>query len=378
MIRAASLRSLDAIAAARLDAARQAAMGVFAYAGYALVEPSVVAPADIFLERLGERFRRQTCFFEDGTGQELCLRPEITIPVCRLALDGGYDGSSELKQRYAGSVFRLAADGAGALTQSAQAGVEFLGGSDAACADASIIALALKALEACGIDETRVVLGDAGAFGDLLAGLALSDRQRTRLMRLFDAHGSTLPEMLEAESAEAPAPRRVDLGRARIEVEAELDARKLTLTGGRSPEDVALRIADRAGREQARHLPEEVRRVLWKMFGRAAPIADAAAKMEVFFRDIGVPSGTADRLSALHTALVAAGVDTSQIVYDAQVHAPLGYYTGLEFRIETARVTVAGGGRYDALVGELAGRPAWRVPAVGCALFLDAIAGLTP
>lgn len=376
MIRAASLRSLDAAAAARLNAAREAAMGVFAAAGFDLVEPSVVTPAEIFLERLGERFRRQTCFFEDGTGQELCLRPEITIPVCRLALDGGYDGTTELKQRYAGSVFRLAQDGAGALTQSAQAGVEFLAGADAAKADATIIALTLQALAACGIGEARVVLGDAGAFTDVLDGLELNDRQRTRLLRLFDAYGSGLPEKLVEESGEAAAQRRVGLDMARAEVESELEARKLTLTGGRTVEDVARRLADRAGRAQAQHLPPSARRAIEGLFMRFAPLANAGERMRTFFDGIGIASGTPDRLAALNAALAAAGVDPAIVSYDARVHAPLGYYTGLEFRIEANGVVVAGGGRYDALIGELAGKPDWRVPAVGAALFLDAVAGL--
>lgn len=81
---------------AALDAARQAAGAVFAGALYEPVEPPIVAPAEIFLERLGERFRRLTSFFEDGTGEEKCLRPEITIPACRMALAAGYNGATQL------------------------------------------------------------------------------------------------------------------------------------------------------------------------------------------------------------------------------------------------------------------------------------------
>ena len=64
----------------------------------------------------------------------------------------------------------------------------------------------------------------------------------------------------------------------------------------------------------------------------------------------------------------------SAIAFDTGIHAPLDYYTGLEFRIEAGGALLAGGGRYDALLGELSATPGLAIPAVGCALFLDDVA----
>lgn len=354
-----------------LDAARQAASAVFAAAHYAPVEPPIVAPAEIFLERLGERFRRLTSFFEDGTGEEKCLRPEITIPVCRMALAAGYDGAAHLKLRYAGPVFRLADDGAGALTESAQVGAEFLGGRDAAAAEAEILVLTLSALAASGIVRPRVVLGDAGAFSDLIQGLRLEPRQQTHLMRLFEAHGSALALHLPPEGA-PPALTPLDAELALVDTMARLDAAGLTPTGGRTAEDIARRIADRAGRASAEAIPAEARAAIAAFFALKAPLVAAAAVLAEFFAANGIASKAPERLGALATALGGAGAAGAAVAFDAGVHAPLGYYTGLEFRIDDeAGRAVAGGGRYDALVGELGGPDS---PAVGCALFLDTIA----
>jgi len=359
--------------AARLDEVRARASDAFAAAGYRLVEPPIFAPADTFLERLGEQFRQQTCFFEDGTGEELCLRPEITIPVCRMALDDGVDGTTPLRLRYAGPVFRLDHDRGGQLVQTQQAGCEFLAAAGGAAADAEVVALALRALDACGIPGARIALGDAGAFTDLVGGLDLTDRQRARLKSQFDAHGSALAEHLPQAEHGRPA-RALDLDLARAEVEAQLEAKALTITGQRTVEDIAARLADRAGRAEARVIPPPARAALQGFFRLNVPMGEAAGAVATFFRAARIASGAAERQAALADALSRAGVALGRVTFDAGVHAPLGYYTGLEFRAHANGIAYAGGGRYDSLIGELAGRPGWRVPAVGCALFLDAVA----
>jgi ATP phosphoribosyltransferase regulatory subunit len=362
--------------AEKMEAMRDAAAETFARAGYSPVDPPIFAQADIFLDRLGEQFRRQTCFFEDGMGQELCLRPELTIPVCRMALENGFDASAAMRLRYCGPVFRLTQAGSGGLGQSIQAGVELLGQTDTASADAEIISLCLSALERQGLSEVRVTLGDAGAFAELLAGLRLRDRQRAHVKSLFDAFGSSLSERLPPEAAKAPRPG-LDFDLALAQTETELEAKGLGITGGRSSSDIAKRLADRSGREQASAIPAAARTALADFFALKAPIHQAAKELETFFDGIGVASHAPQRSSALSAALLSRGLPVERLTFDARVHAPLGYYTGLEFSVEAGGKTVAGGGRYDGLVGEIADRRDWRVPAVGCALFLDDILSVT-
>jgi ATP phosphoribosyltransferase regulatory subunit len=360
------LRSLGPDAAAAQERLRAAALAVFSRAGFALVETSVVTPAEVFLDRLGENFRGQTCFFEDGAGTELCLRPEMTIPVCQMALDAGYDGAGERRFAYAGSVFRLGANGAGALTQSGQAGVEHLGAADDIAADAGAIRLAREALAACGIADASVTLGDAAAFRALVEALALTPRQRAHVLALFEAHGSGLVAHLPATADERPM-RALDLDLARAQVEERLEAEGLTLTG-RDVDDVARRLAARAERRAAAFIPAEARAALKEFFALNCALEAAPAVLDALLAGAGADTAPARRLSQIAAALAGSGAR-----FDASVHAPLGYYTGLEFRIEKNGKALAGGGRYDGLIGLIAKRPDWCVPAVGFALFLDAI-----
>src|ERR1700689_4357926 len=59
----------------------------FASRGYPRHEPSVLQPADIFLDRSGEEIRRRTFTLTDPAGNELCLRPALTIPICKAWLE---------------------------------------------------------------------------------------------------------------------------------------------------------------------------------------------------------------------------------------------------------------------------------------------------
>ncbi|MBE7246472.1 MAG: ATP phosphoribosyltransferase regulatory subunit, partial [Actinomycetospora chiangmaiensis] len=90
------------------DAARARLSAHLNAAGYRPVTPPVLQPLEPFLELSGEDIRRRIFVTQDAGGAELCLRPEFTIPVCRLhrqRADGLVADYS-----YSGPVFRLAAD----------------------------------------------------------------------------------------------------------------------------------------------------------------------------------------------------------------------------------------------------------------------------
>src|ERR1700743_332233 len=66
-----------------LEAAETAVLGGFAEHGHTGQKPAILQPAEIFLDRSGEEIRRRTFTLTDPAGNELCLRPDMTIPICR-------------------------------------------------------------------------------------------------------------------------------------------------------------------------------------------------------------------------------------------------------------------------------------------------------
>ena len=77
-----SFPQYDSRALKQLDAQAKAILRVFSKKKYQRVEPSILQPANVFLDRSGEEIRRRTFVPNDSTGTELCLRPDLTIPVC--------------------------------------------------------------------------------------------------------------------------------------------------------------------------------------------------------------------------------------------------------------------------------------------------------
>ena len=66
--------------------AGERALDHFLAAGFERTEPPILHPAAIFLDMSGEEVRRRLFLTADASGEELCLRPEYTIPVCRAYL----------------------------------------------------------------------------------------------------------------------------------------------------------------------------------------------------------------------------------------------------------------------------------------------------
>src|SRR6266571_5148732 len=65
------------------DARADALVGSYERAGYARVAPAMLQPAEAFLDLSGEDIRKRMFLTADPQGRELCLRPDLTIPVSR-------------------------------------------------------------------------------------------------------------------------------------------------------------------------------------------------------------------------------------------------------------------------------------------------------
>src|SRR5271169_6076251 len=95
-------------------------VGSYERAGYARVAPAILQPAEPFLDLVGEDMRRHMYLLADSAGRELCLRPDLTIPVAR-----DYLASAQAARPagfcYLGAVFRDRGGGSGEFLQ---AGIE--------------------------------------------------------------------------------------------------------------------------------------------------------------------------------------------------------------------------------------------------------------
>lgn len=345
---------------------------LLADAGYDFVEPPIVHDAAIFVELAGEDLRRRLFLTSAPDGTELALRPDYTIPVCRAHLA---NGSAQRRADYAylGPVFRQRPGESGEFTQ---AGVESLGRTDRARADANVLALALNAVDVLGINRPKVRIGDQALFAATLDALDIRGPWRKRLDRTFGD-----PVRLNALIAKAvdanEAPPGISRAAARRKAERLLVESGLGTIGSRTGKEIAERLIEKSA--LAAGIGKRAQKVLTRFLAvEGAPAAALITLRKLAQSEKLDITSALDRFEKRSDAFAKAGVDAAALSFAADFGRRLDYYTGFVFEIHDPRRRdghqVVGGGRYDRLLSLIGhGRS---IPAVGFAIWLDRIGGL--
>ncbi|MEX2036336.1 MAG: ATP phosphoribosyltransferase regulatory subunit, partial [Xanthobacteraceae bacterium] len=164
------------------DARAEALVAAYERAGYRRAAPPILQPAEPFLDLSGEDIRKRMYLTADADGHELCLRPDLTIPVSCDYLASPEAGSPQ-GFCYLGPVFR---DRGAQPAEFLQAGIESFGRPDKAAADAEMLALGLDATAHYGVAKPEIRIGDLGLFAALLAALNLAPAWKRRLVKDFN------------------------------------------------------------------------------------------------------------------------------------------------------------------------------------------------
>lgn len=375
----------DAPALKRLDAQADAILKVFAGRNYARVEPSILQPADVFLDRSGEEIRRRTFVLNDASGAELCLRPDLTIPVCRMFLEAGAKGP----QRYAyhGPTFRMQTVDPTRPSQFLQTGVECLGDAKRAEADREVLELAVEGVRAAGLSKFSVQLGDVGIFSGLIDALEIPLLWRARLKRHF-WRPAYFKELLTRLAGEGPKQTKAYLTRlaqsetsdARAAAENLLDHMGITadkpIPGGRTREEIIERMLEQASEAQAPHLGKRQVALIEKILGVAGNAKSSVTALKKIFADAKIDVKASLEATETHIAtLQKLKLDPRQIYFTPRFGRNMEYYTGFVFELwardRKQQIQIAGGGRYDSLLRILGAKK--EIPAVGCAIWTERV-----
>lgn len=285
---------------------------VFASFGYG----EVITPTlelESVLETAGEeRFRKSFRLF-DERGDVLMLRPEMTIPIARLVATRMQDREPPFRLGYFANSFRPTKPQRGRQSEFQQAGLELIG-SDSPAVDAEVLAVLCRSLEASGLKDFSIALGESSFFRALLDSIGVNSEGR-------DAIFSSLA------------------ARDMVELAAVVEALDVSGEDRQAIIDV---IALRGGSEVLTAAKDLVR----------SPEMEAALK----------------RLARTYYLVTRYGF-AGRILFDLGILRNFEYYTGIVFEALSGDLgfPIGGGGRYDGLLGRF-GRP---LPAVGFAIGLD-------
>ncbi|HTQ13341.1 MAG TPA: ATP phosphoribosyltransferase regulatory subunit [Rhizomicrobium sp.] len=361
---------------AALEAQAAAILGTFAARRYTRTEPSVLQPAEIFLDRSGEEIRRRTFALDDPAGRELVLRPDLTIPVCKAYLES--KGRFPARLCYHGLAFRHQPAEPDRPTQFWQAGAELLGEGDARKADAEMLSLTVEAVRAAGLGRFSLKLGDLSLFSAFVDALDIPLQWRGRLKRHFWRSGyfEALLGRLSGRAASGAQRLLAHLGTlperdARPAFEGLMDMLGEAPQGGRTREEIVDRLIEQAADAAALRLDPRIARSLAALLSISGPASGAVEKIGKLTKSAGVsldaPLGA---MAARLDTLKKLGVDPQRISFAARFGRNMEYYTGFVFELwakdAEGPVQVAGGGRYDTLMEQLGARK--HIPAVGIAI----------
>jgi ATP phosphoribosyltransferase regulatory subunit len=253
----------------------------------------------------------------DNKGRILVLRPDITTPAARLAgtkLKGSF---YPLKLCYCQNVFRTSEDLNGKRNEFTQSGTEIIGCKELR-ADVEVIATAIKALLAAGVENFKVELGQIEFFKGIMDELKLEQVEKEKIRTFIESKNfAALRDFLQSKENV--------LGQESINAINSLPA----LFG-----DIYV-------------------------LERAKKLTGSSAALEAL-----------NNIESIYYMLQNMGL-SEYISLDLGMVHNIDYYTGLIFRayIEGAGDDVLYGGRYDGLVSNFG----VDVPATGFAINVDRI-----
>ena len=250
----------------------------------------------------------------DDKGQILVLRPDLTMPIARLAASRFQDSPRPLKFSYLSSAFQSKNSQSLSLKEKTQAGVELIGSASLG-SDMEMILLLIKTMQKVGVEEPLVDIGHADLINEIFADLKIAEKEKTELRKLL------------------AAKNRVGIKNYIKNIELTEDAA-----------EVLLRLPSLFG------APKKVVKELEKM-PLSAETKEALETLDKLFNKL-------EEFDAL-----------KYITFDPMLISRHGYYTGLIFKGYATGYSnlLASGGRYDNLTEKFGVEE----PAVGFALEIE-------
>ncbi|NOJ47136.1 ATP phosphoribosyltransferase regulatory subunit [Bradyrhizobium archetypum] len=355
----------------------------FAQGGYVQAHPAILQQAEPFLDLSGEDIRKSLYLTTDASGEELCLRPDLTIPVARDYLASERAGKPA-GFCYLGPVFRYRG---GRPSEFLQAGIESFGRQDRAAADAEMLALALEATAAFGLKDVEIRTGDVALFNALIDALDLYPVWRRRLIKDFNRKVSLTEDIERLTLATAPGHNEYegvlaalagsDRKAALALVTDLMSIAGTTNVGGRTVDEIADRFLEQSTLKGGA-LPRDAVAIIKRFLAIAGDPDESVTQLRALASDARLDLAAAiDQLESRIGFMVARGIDTKLTRFSTSFGRGLDYYTGFEFELHAKSNGVeplVGGGRYDGLMTQLGS--ATPIPAVGFSVWIEALTQL--
>ena len=332
--------------------------------GFKHIELPSVIEANHIVQRSGESFRKFIFSFIDNTGNELCLRPDLTIVSCLRYLENNLKGKEKIF--YNGQAFRKSQNKKDSIIRN-QVGFEIIGSQDEKNDDKEIINTSLKSLQNLEFSSGTLTLGNVEIFNLLVSKLDIPKRWKLRLSRHFwrEDYFNDLLKRLETNSDVDPTIVEVDKKRYL----KMLEYNKSLIVAGRSIEEILSRFDKKIKDPRRTSKGKNISKIIKEFLKIKCPIKKAAQELNKFFKKYQINLVVDQKYFPISNNKVL----KLNVIFSTSFGRQLEYYTGMVFKIDIKSnnkiKNIINGGRYDQLISDLGSST--EVPAVGAALNIN-------
>jgi histidyl-tRNA synthetase len=288
--------------------------------GFEQYEGPMFEHLDLYTQKSGAEIEKQLYSFEDKGGRQIALRPELTPTLARMVAAMGTNLKRPVRWYSISRLFRYERMQKGRLREFIQLNMDILGIEDVS-ADAELIAAAVDMMRAFGFDgnDFKARVSSRTLLEEMFLVCGVERGRLPGLYALLDRKNKTAPEEFERELSETAGS-------------AEIRDRVKALFNCAGLDDV-------------------------EKFAASLGVSTEISTQQ---------TGSIAKLKKLFSLIDAYGLK-DYAVFDIGIVRGLAYYTGTVFELVDIGGNLralAGGGRYDKLVGLYGGPP---TPAVGFA-----------
>lgn len=347
----------------------------FEDAGAVVREPDSLQPAEVLLDLYGEDIRARAYVTHDPVLGEQMLRPDFTVPIVQMHMA---HGAEPARYTYNGSIWRKQLAGSVRGPENTQVGFELFDRENPAAADAEVFALIHSVLGGYSdLGPVGISTGDVGILQAAVSGLSTTARRKSALLRHL-WRPKRFTQLLDRFSGHSEVPFGRDALIAQVNGKAvdQLVKEAGKFVGLRSVAEIAARVDDLCQDSATPAIPENEYALIKRILSVKSDAVTALRDLRLGQGEMPVLKPALDRMEARLEALSKRGIDVDRLPFEGNYGlTAMEYYDGFVFGFyagaNDARLTLASGGRYDALTRVLGqGRS---IPAVGAVILPEAV-----
>ncbi len=331
--------------------------------GFKYIELPSVIEANHIVQRSGESFRKFIFSFTDQGGNELCLRPDLTIVSCLRYLENNLKGKEKIF--YNGQAYRKSENKKDSIVRN-QVGFEIIGSRNEKNDDKEIINTSLKSLKNFNYSSGEITIGNVEIFNLLISKLDIPKRWKLRLSRHFwrEDYFNDLLKRLETNSDVDPTIVEIDKKRYFRMLKND----QSTTIANRTINEILSRFDKKIKDPRRPSKGRNISKIIKEFLKIKCPINNAAKVLNKFFKKYKINLLVDQRYFPISKNKI----NKLNVTFSAAFGRQLEYYTGMVFKIDikfkSKIINCCNGGRYDKLISDLGSKK--QTPAVGAALNL--------